>query len=47
MLSGSACGRENVNVIQWLSTSEEVVLLCNEVSQSLDIPMYVPLVDEH
>jgi hypothetical protein len=33
----------------WTSTGacEDLVLLCNAVNQSYDIPMDVPLVDEH
>jgi hypothetical protein len=42
-----AVGKKICRVDVPVSTCEDLVLLCNAVNQRYDIPVDVPLVDEH
>ena len=44
---GKKICRVDVPLDEHMGTCVDLVLLCNAVSQSYDIPMDVPLVDEH
>jgi hypothetical protein len=44
---GKKICRVDVPVDKHKRTCEDLVLLCNVVNQRYDIPMDVPLVDEH